>query len=81
MLLLRAGDRLSAPASHRLEQVLLRDDPTGEIGAAWGVKERLRMLLACTDLDAADHARGMLGVTVLAADVDEAWRLWDTINA
>ena len=34
--------------------MLRRDDPTGEIGGAWGVKERLRMLLACTDLEAAD---------------------------
>lgn len=81
MLLLRAGDQLSHRAQHRLEQVLRTDDPTGEIGAAWGVKERLRMLLACTDTDAADHARGMLGIAVLAADMDETWRLWDTVNA
>jgi transposase len=54
--------------------------PTGEIGAAWGVKERVRMLLACTDLDAADTARGQLGVTVLAAGMPETWRLWETIN-
>ncbi len=39
------------------------------------------MLLACTDPDAADHARGMLGIAVVAADMDETWRLWDTINA
>lgn len=80
MLLLRAGDRLSPRASRRLEQVLLHDDPTGEIGAAWGVKERLRMLLACTDLDTADHARGLLGLAVLGADMDETWRLWETVN-
>lgn len=81
MLLLRAGDRLSPRAGRRLEQVLLRDDPTGEIGAAWGVKERLRMLLACTDLDTADHARGLLGLAVLGADTNETWRLWETVNA
>ncbi|MFI6495417.1 transposase [Streptomyces sp. NPDC050564] len=25
--------------------------------------------------------RGLLGVTVLAADMDETWRLWETVNA
>jgi hypothetical protein len=34
MLLLRAGDRLSARALRRLDHVLARDDPTGENGAA-----------------------------------------------
>jgi hypothetical protein len=43
MLLLRAGDRLSERAVHRLDRVFAHDDPTGEIGAAWGVKERVRM--------------------------------------
>jgi len=81
LLLLRAGDRLSARAWARLEHVLHHDDPSGEIGAAWGVKERLRMLLACTDLDAADTARGHLGIAVVAADMDETWRLWGTVNA
>jgi transposase len=38
------------------------------------------MLLACTDLDAADIARGQLGITVPAADMPETWRLWETIN-
>lgn len=51
-----------------------------EIGAAWGVKERLRMLLACTDLDTADTACGLLGINVVAADLPEARRLWETIN-
>ena len=45
-LLLSAGDRLSARGLARLRHVLATDDPTNEIGAAWGVKERLRMLLA-----------------------------------
>jgi len=34
----------------------------------------------CTDLDAADTARGQLGITVLAADMPETWRLWEIIN-
>jgi len=81
LLLLRAGDRLSPAALDRLFKVFAHDDPTDELGAAWGVKERLRMLLATTDLDAADTARGMLGITVVSADMDECWKLWNTINA
>ena len=81
LLLLRAGDRLSQRALNRLFGVFAHDDPTGELGAAWGVKERLRMLLATTDLDAADHARGLLGIAVVAADMAECWKLWNTITA
>jgi len=81
MLLLRAANTLSPRAWDRLDRVFAHDDPTGELGAAWGVKERLRMLLACTDTDAADTARGLLGIAVLAADMDETWRLWHTVNA
>jgi transposase len=44
-LLLRAGDRLSQKGLTRLMDVLERDDPTDQIGAAWGVKELLRQLL------------------------------------
>lgn len=45
-LLPTAGDRLSTKQLQRLADMLTEDDPTGEIGAAWGGKERLRMLLA-----------------------------------
>ncbi len=45
-----------------------------------GRQEHVRVLLACTDLDAADTARGQLGITVLAADMFETSRLWETIN-
>jgi transposase len=45
-LLLTAGDRLSAKQLRRLQRVLALDDPTQEIGAAWGCKELLRQLLA-----------------------------------
>lgn len=80
MLLLRAGNTLTPGAWDRLDRVFTHDDPTGELGAAWGVKERLRMLLACTDLQAADTARGLLGIAVVGADMPETWKLWTTIN-
>jgi len=44
-LLLRAGDTLSPRALAKLVTVLETDDPTNEIGAAWGIKELLRQLL------------------------------------
>jgi transposase len=44
-MLLTAGNRLSAQQLARLRAVLASDDPTNEIGAAWAVKERLRMLV------------------------------------
>jgi hypothetical protein len=37
-LLLAAGDRLGQHGLARLRQVLAVDDPTNEIGAAWGIK-------------------------------------------
>ena len=45
-LLLTAAEHLSAKQWQRLQAMLDHCDPTKEIGAAWGVKERLRMLLA-----------------------------------
>ena len=81
LLLLRAGDRLSPAALDRLFKIFAHGDPTDEHGAAWAVKERLRMLLATTDLPAADTARGLLGIAVVSADTAECWKLWNTINA
>jgi transposase len=48
-LLLTAGDRLSRRQLERLRQVLADDDPTEQIGAAWGCKELLRQLLTQHD--------------------------------
>ena len=48
-MLLTAGDRLSKRQLARLKTVLATDDPTNEIGAAWGCKELLRQLLAARD--------------------------------
>jgi transposase len=44
-MLLTAGNRLSQRQLDRLSRVLDADDPTGEVGAAWGCKELLRQLL------------------------------------
>jgi len=44
-LLLTGADHLSPKQWNRLSRMLDAHDPTHEIGAAWGVKERLRMLL------------------------------------
>jgi transposase len=44
-LLLTGAEHLSAKQWVRLSRMLDHHDPTEEIGAAWGVKERLRLLL------------------------------------
>jgi len=44
-LLLTGADQLSVKQWKRLGAMLDDHDPTNEIGAAWGVKERLRLLL------------------------------------
>jgi len=49
-LLLRGHGTLSEKGRVRLVKTLRQDDPTQEIGAAWGVKEQLRTLLACGSL-------------------------------
>jgi transposase len=77
-LLLRGYDTLSARARARLEMVFASDDPTDELSAAWGVKEQLRRLLASADLEQARHQK--MGCYVLAADMDETWRLWHTVD-
>jgi transposase len=80
-LLTRAGDRLTPPARSRLAEVLRRDDPTNEIGAAWGVKELLRQLLAGTDRSTISHRLHRFHEAVLAADLPEATRLAQTVDA
>ncbi len=80
-LLLRAGNTLSPAALARLKATLRTDDPTDEIGAAWGIKEQLRRLLISGSLAEAAEQRMRLGVFVLAADLPETDRLWATIDA
>lgn len=81
-LLLRAGDRLSATATARLTSMFTpASDPTGEIGAAWGVKERLRMLLEAGDPHTISEALHRFHETVLLADLPEATQLAQTIDS
>jgi transposase len=79
-MLLTAGDRLSARQLARLRSVLASDDPTGEIGAAWAVKERLRMLLAQTEPHRIRDALWRFYDAAAAADMPETTRLAATIE-
>jgi len=79
-LLLAAGDRLSPRGLDRLEKVLRHDDPTDEIGAAWGVKERLRQLLAETDPGRIRHRLWVFYDSAATADMPETTRLAETIQ-
>jgi transposase len=77
---LRAGDTLRPRALARLKATLRTDDPTDEVGAAWGIKEQLRRLLASGSLAEAHEQKMLLGLYVLAADMPETHRLWATID-
>ena len=79
-LLLAAGDRLSTRGLARLRRVLAVDDPTNEIGAAWGVKELLRQLLAAPTGHDARHRLFRFYEAVLAADMPETTRLAETVS-
>jgi len=79
-LLLAAGDRLSRRGLDRLQQVFDHDDPTDEIGAAWGVKERLRQLLAERDLDRVRHRLWVFYDAAATANMPETTRLAETIQ-
>ncbi|MCA1693631.1 MAG: ISL3 family transposase [Actinobacteria bacterium] len=79
-LLLRAGNSLSPRALAQLKATLRTDDPTDEIGAAWGIKEQLRRLLTSGSLADAHEQKMLLGAYVLAADMPESNRLWHTLT-
>ncbi len=78
-LLLAAGDRLGQHGLARLRHVLAVDDPTNEIGAAWGIKELLRQLLAAPTAHDTRHRLFRFYDAVLAADIPETTRLAETI--
>jgi transposase len=80
-LLLRAGNTLSDRARTRLKATLAADDPTNEIGAAWGVKERLRQLLQASTLEQAEQRRAALTLAVERSAMPETDRLLATVRA
>jgi transposase len=80
-LLLRAGEDLSPRALARLKATFAADDPTGEIAAAWAVKERLRQLLQATGLADLQLRRARFDEAVAAAATPETDRLAATITA
>lgn len=80
-LLLRGYNTLSARGRDRLDEVLAVDDPTGELGAAWGVKEALRLILASPTIEQARAAKTRFDAWALAADTDETDRFAATITA
>ena len=84
-LLLRAGDELGPSALARLKKVLREDDPTDEIGAAWGIKELLRQLLAAHgptrySRSGTAHLRTRFLTACVDADMPETTRLAGTIE-
>jgi hypothetical protein len=68
------------PSKARLEHVFAAADPTRELSAARGGKEQLRRLLHTITVEAARTEKMILGCDVVAAEMDETWRLWHTIQ-
>ena len=79
-MLLTGADHLSVKQWDRLEATLAAEDPTGEIGAAWAVKERLRMLLAESEPDRIRRRLYDFYNAAADAHLDEATRLARTIE-
>jgi len=79
-LLLTAAEHLSAKQWKRLHRILDDHDPTNEIGAAWGVKERLRMLLAESEPAKIRRRLADFYNAAIDAQLPEATRLADTIQ-
>jgi transposase len=76
-----AGDRLSRRQLARLRAVLAADDPTDEIGAAWGCKELLRQLLdASADRDEIRRRLWRFYQACADADMPETTRLATTVQ-
>jgi transposase len=61
--------------------MLQHDDPTDEIGAARGVKELLRHLLAAPTAHDARHRLHRIYEAALTADMPETTRLAETVQA
>jgi transposase len=80
LLLLRGADTLSPRGWAKLKTVLAIDDPTNQIGAAWGIKEQLRNLLRTTTVADARAARVVLAGYVTSANMPETNKLMRTID-
>ena len=80
ILLVRGADTLSERGRAKLVHVLAVDDPTNEIGAAWGIKEQLRTLLRTRTVAQARAARAVLAEYVRVADMPETTKLLRTLN-
>jgi len=79
-LLLTGAEHLSAKQWKRLSRMLDDHDPTNEIGAAWGVKERLRMLLAEREPAKVRRRLADFYDAAIDAQLPEATRLAETIQ-
>ena len=79
-LLLTAAEHLSPRQWARLSRMLDNHDPTNEIGAAWGVKERLRMLLAEHEPSKIRRRLADFYDAAIDAHLPEATRLAETIQ-
>jgi transposase len=84
-LLLRAGDTLNPAALARLTTVLTTDDPSGQLSAAWAVKELLRQLLQAHgptrySRHETAHRRTRFLSACVVADMPETTRLATTIE-
>jgi transposase len=79
-LLLTAAEHLSAKQWKRLSRMLDDHDPTNEIGAAWAVKERLRMLLAEREPAKVRRRLADFYDAAIDAQLPEATRLAETIQ-
>jgi len=81
LLLLRGYDTLSERGRVKLDHVLGTDDPTEEIGAAWGIKEALRLTLMSPNVAIARQRKTELFDRYVAgAQMPEATRLKKTID-
>jgi transposase len=79
-LLLTAAEHLSPRQWNRLSRMLDDHDPTHEIGAAWAVKERLRMLLAEHEPSNIRRRLADFYDAAIDAQLHEATRLAETIQ-
>jgi transposase len=79
-LLLTAAEHLSPRQWARLHRMLDDHDPTNEVGAAWGVKERLRRLLAESEPSEIRRRLADFYDAAIDAQLPEASRLAETIQ-